>query len=128
MNPLVFLGAALAGGLGASLRLLLDGIVRSRSRSDGMPWGTIVVNVSGSLLLGLLLGLATASVFSEEWVHILGVGLLGGYTTFSTASFETVRLLQQRRLGAALVNGLGVLAVTTLAAGLAYWAGASLAG
>lgn len=126
MNAAVFLGVALAGGLGASMRLLLDGVVCSRTRSDGLPWGTIVVNLSGSLLLGLLLGLATGSLVSEEWVHVLGVGFLGGYTTFSTASFETVRLLQQRRLGAALVNGFGVLLATAIAAGVAYWAGASL--
>lgn len=128
MSGLVFVGVALAGGLGASARLLLDGIVRSRARSDALPWGTIAINLSGSFLLGVLLGLATGSLVSADWVRVLGTGFLGGYTTFSTASFETVRLLQERRLGAALVNGLGVLCAAVVAAGLGVWAGLALTG
>ncbi|XPP26166.1 MAG: fluoride efflux transporter FluC [Leucobacter sp.] len=110
------------------------GVATAAGRSDprahpgsGLPWGTIAINLSGSLLLGVLLGLAAGLWVSPEWVQILGVGFLGGYTTFSTASFETVRLLQERRRGAALFNGIGVLVAAAAAAGLGYWLGILLA-
>lgn len=127
MTPLLFVSVAVAGGLGAASRLLLDGLIRARTRGSGLPWGTIAINLSGSLLLGVLLGLAAGLWVSPEWMQILGVGFLGGYTTFSTASFETVRLLQERRRGAALFNGIGVLAAAAAAAGLGYWLGILLA-
>ena len=125
MTPLLFLGIAVAGGVGASLRFLLDGVMRSRVRI-AYPVGTTVINVSGSLLLGLITGLASAALLPEDLRLLLGTGLLGGYTTFSTASLDTVRLLQERRHLAALLNGLGMLAVSVLAAGLGYWLGAAL--
>lgn len=112
MTPLVFVALAAAGGLGASSRMLIDGLIKSRM-STALPWGTIVINVSGSLVLGLLTGLAGANLLPEAWHLVLGTGFLGGYTTFSTASFETVRLLQERRWVAGLVNGLGTLVFAT---------------
>lgn len=127
MTVLLFVSVAVAGGLGAASRLLLDGLIRARTRGSGLPWGTIAINLSGSLLLGVLLGLAAGLWVSPEWMQILGVGFLGGYTTFSTASFETVRLLQERRRGAALFNGIGVLVAAAAAAGLGYWLGILLA-
>lgn len=127
MTVLLFVSVAVAGGLGAASRLLLDGLIRARTRGSGLPWGTIAINLSGSLLLGVLLGLAAGFWVSPEWMQILGVGFLGGYTTFSTASFETVRLLQERRRGAALFNGIGVLVAAAAAAGLGYWLGILLA-
>ena len=79
------------------------------------PWGTALINVSGSLLLGLLTGLGTRGLPSDA-VLVLGTGLLGGWTTFSTASVETVRLLQQGRAAASLGYGLGVLVLSIAAA------------
>jgi len=125
MTPLLFLGIAAAGGVGASLRFLLDGVMRARV-PIAYPVGTTVINISGSLLLGLLAGLASAALLPEDLRLLLGTGLLGGYTTFSTASLDTVRLLQERRHLAGLANGLGMLAVSALAAGLGYWVGAAL--
>lgn len=122
MNPLVFALIALAGGLGAASRLLLDGIIRTRVSST-FPWATIIINVSGSLVLGVVAGLAAGHLVSGGWYAVVGTGFLGGYTTFSTASFETVRLLQERKLLAGAANGLGVLATTTLVAGLGLWIG-----
>lgn len=122
MTPLVFIALAAAGGLGASSRMLIDGLIKSRM-STALPWGTIIINVSGSLVLGLLTGLAGANLLPEAWHLVLGTGFLGGYTTFSTASFETVRLLQERRWAAGLVNGIGTLVVSTATAAFGLWLG-----
>ena len=122
MTPLLFLAVAAAGGVGAALRFVVDGVVRARIRSS-YPVGVTIINVTGSFLLGLLTGLALSRLVSDEWLLVLGTGLLGGYTTFSTASFETVRLLQLRRPGAALANGLGMLVASVAVATLGLWLG-----
>jgi CrcB protein len=126
MTPLLFLAIAAAGGAGAAARFLLDGLVRSRL-GDAFPFGTMIINVSGSLLLGLVTGLAMNHLLAPEWSLVLGAGLLGGYTTFSTASFETVRLIQARRYRAALLHGIGMLGVSVAAAALGLWLGLGLA-
>jgi CrcB protein len=118
----IVLWMALAGGVGAVARFVLDGLVRSRVAS-WFPVGTVVVNVTGSFVLGLVTGLALAHVVPEELRLVFGTGFCGGYTTFSTASFETVRLVEQRRVGAALLNGVGTLIVTVCVAGLGLWLG-----
>ena len=122
MTWLVFSGIAVAGGFGAALRMLIDGIVKSRL-TGAMPWGTILINVSGSLVLGFLTGLTAGRLLPETWHLVIGTGFLGGYTTFSTASVETVRLAQERRWAASLANALGTLALATGAAGLGLWLG-----
>lgn len=115
---------ALAGGLGAVARFVLDGVVATRAAGRGRyPLGTTVINLSGSFLLGLLAGLAAGRLLSAPELLVLGTGFLGGYTTFSTAAFEVVRLLEQRRWGAALVHGLGQVVAATLLAALGYLAG-----
>ncbi|HEY5320931.1 MAG TPA: fluoride efflux transporter CrcB [Galbitalea sp.] len=125
MNIVIWLGMAVAGGVGAACRLLVDGIVRNRIRI-AYPLGTLIINVSGSLLLGFVTGLALSQLVSDDWKTILGTGLLGGYTTFSTASFETVRLIQERRYSAALTNGLGMLVLSVAVAYLGLWLGGLL--
>ncbi|KYH43321.1 fluoride efflux transporter CrcB [Branchiibius sp. NY16-3462-2] len=117
MNPAVFAALSVAGGLGAVLRFVIDGFVRARWPS-GFPVGTAVINVSGSFILGLLTGLGLRMALGHNWVLVLGTGAMGGYTTFSTASMETVRLAQERRYVLAVVNGLGILAATMFAAWL----------
>ena len=107
----------LAGGLGAVARLVLDGVIRERAGTD-FPWATLLINLSGSLLLGVLTGLVLFRGAPDQLRMVLGTGFCGGYTTFSTASFETVRLVQQRRLARALGYGaasvLGALAAAAL--------------
>ncbi|TFC53688.1 MULTISPECIES: CrcB family protein [unclassified Cryobacterium] len=122
MTPLLFVAVALAGGLGATLRLVVDGVVKSRVRTT-LPVGTLLINVVGSLLLGLITGLTLALWLPEAWHLVLGGGLLGGFTTFSTASYENVRLAQDRRSLPALVNGLGMLALAVGCAFLGLWLG-----
>jgi len=111
---------ALAGGLGAGARFVLDGAIRARGRTT-LPVGTMLINVSGSLVLGLLAGLVLANRLPAEVQTVAGTGFLGGYTTFSTASVETVRLIQSGRPGTGLLNALGtmVLALAAAAGGLA---------
>ncbi len=84
-----------------------------RGRADRFPFGILVVNVTGSFALGLLMALAPVP---EPWHSIIGIGLLGGYTTFSTVSVETVLLAQRRRRTQALLNVVGTLAATLVAA------------
>lgn len=122
MTPLLVLAVAVAGGTGAVARLVLDGALRSRMAIN-FPLGTTVINVTGSFLLGLVTGLALAHGLPIELRAILGTGFLGGYTTFSTASYETVRLAQQRRYRAAFVNGFGMLVLALAAAGIGLWLG-----
>lgn len=122
MTPLLVLAVAVAGGLGAVARLVLDGVTRSLVRVN-FPLGTTVINVTGSFLLGLVTGLALANGLPAEWRAVLGTGFLGGYTTFSTASYETVRLAQQRRYRAAAFNAFGMMLLALAAAGLGLWLG-----
>lgn len=119
---LLVLAVAAAGGIGAAGRLVVDGFVKSRVTIP-FPLGTTIINISGSFLLGLVTGLATSALLAPEWRAVIGVGLLGGYTTFSTASFETVRLAQEGRYRAAAVNSVGMLLGALLAAGLGLWIG-----
>ncbi|WP_091468848.1 fluoride efflux transporter CrcB [Paenarthrobacter nitroguajacolicus] len=106
---------ALAGGIGAAVRFMVDGFMRQRFKT-ALPWGTILINVSGSLALGFLAGLLMRGQAPESLFLIVGTGFLGGYTTFSTASLETIRLIQSGRTGLALINGLGSMAASVLAA------------
>lgn len=105
---LTALGIAVAGGAGAAIRHLIDTSLSSRVR-DRFPWGIMLVNLTGSLAFGVLVGLA----LDHPVASVLSIGLLGGYTTFSTASLDSVRLLAARRWGAALWNGPGMLLLAT---------------
>jgi CrcB protein len=114
----------LAGATGAVARFLLDSSFKRRWQSP-FPWATVIINVTGSLLLGILAGMVLFHGQPAIWQTVIGTGFCGGYTTFSTASFETVRLVQQNRRALALLNALGslVLSVAACAAGLALaWA------
>ena len=132
MTPLLLLGVSVFGGLGAAARLLVDGWLRDRFRPrDGLPWGIFGVNVSGSLLLGLvvgavLFGSTPSDSALSEWATVIGVGFCGGYTTFSTALFDSVLLARDGRWRAAVGNTLGTVLLTTAAAALGLLLGATL--
>ena len=119
-DPGLVLGVALAGAVGAPARFLVDGFVRSRTRDD-LPYGTLLINVSGSFLLGLLTGLALTRGFPQTPFVVLGSGFCGAYTTFSTFAFETVRLAEEGERSRALVNVAVslVIGVTAAAGGFA---------
>ena len=99
MNALVWLGVVVLGGVGAVLRFSVDGLVSART-SGRFPHGTLVVNLSGALLLGLLGGLA----LDERVALLAGTALVGAYTTFSTWMFETQRLTEDRQASRAAAN------------------------
>lgn len=123
----LFLAICAGGGFGAALRFVVDGAVRKRWPS-ALPWGTFLINVTGSLLLGFLTELALAQVVAEQWRLVIGTGILGGYTTFSTASLETVRLAQQGKIAGAIGYGGGTLVASVLAAALGLLLAQPLAG
>jgi fluoride exporter len=106
---------AVAGGAGAVLRALLIHHVGLR-RTDPLPVGTMVVNASGSLLLGILTGLSLYHGLGSHLLAVVGVGLCGGYTTWSTASWETVHLLHTGQRRDAVIYTVGGLAVCLAAA------------
>lgn len=118
------LAVGLAGGAGAATRFVVDGVVRQRW-THVLPAATLVVNVSGSLLIGLLTGAAQWHGLGPTWLVVTATGFCGGYTTFSTAMIETVRLVQAREWRWAVTNALGglVVCVAAAAAGMAFmWA------
>ncbi|MFW6775027.1 fluoride efflux transporter CrcB [Nocardioides sp. CPCC 205120] len=123
MSPALLALVALAGGIGAAVRFLVDDAVR-RHTGGARPLGTLVVNLTGAFALGLVVGLADRGSVGGDLVAVLGTGLLGGYTTFSTAVVELARLLEERRWGYAVVHGPGMLVAGALAAALGWWLGA----
>lgn len=112
---LVMLGAA----AGAAARWALDRAVQRRHDSL-FPWGTFVINVSGSLLLGGILAAAASGPAPVELVAVAGTGFAGAFTTFSTFALETLTLLEQRARRLALLNVV-LSVVVGLAAATAGW-------
>jgi CrcB protein len=106
-----------AAGLGSVLRYVTDLTVQRHLRA-GFPFGTLVVNVSGSLLLGLLTGWVMHHGLSSDTALVLGTGLLGGYTTLSTWAWESVALADAGDGPAAALN-VAVTVVLGLAAAAA---------
>jgi len=116
----VTLALVLVGGaVGAPLRYVIDVAVQARHGSL-FPWGTFAVNVIGSFVLGVVLGGAAAGALPPAAVTLLGTGVCGAFTTFSTFGFETVRLLEKGAFTAGVLNALLSLAVG-MAAALAGW-------
>ncbi|MDO8107258.1 CrcB family protein [Isoptericola sp. b441] len=108
---------ALLGGVGAATRFVVDGLVRDRV-AQGLPIATAVVNVTGSLVIGLLAGAQLYHAVAGPWLTAAMTGFCGGYTTFSTAMVETVRLLQAGELRRAALTALGSVVLTVAAAAL----------
>ena len=114
---LVFLG----GGLGATLRHLVN-LACTRCMAPGFPWGTFVINITGSTVMGLIAGyLAFKGEAAQAWRLFLMTGVLGGYTTFSAYSLDAALLYERGELGLAALYVIGsvVLSIAGLFAGLA---------
>jgi CrcB protein len=108
---------ALLGGVGAATRFIVDGLIRGRW-SRVFPLATVLINVSGSALLGLLAGALAYHSLPTAAYGVAAVGFCGGYTTFSTAMVETVRLAQSGDYRKAVANALGTLLLAVGAAAL----------
>jgi CrcB protein len=117
MTVPVVLGIGLLGGIGALARFAVDGAVAARVTGD-FPYGTLVVNVSGSFVLGALTGAAVGA----DAYRLAGTGLIGAFTTFSTWAFESQRLGEDGRLDLGAANFLVSLVLGVAAA----WAGRKL--
>jgi CrcB protein len=113
MNVLVWAGVVVIGGAGSVLRFYADGLVSAVAGRD-FPLGTMVINVSGAVVLGLLSGLALTSSQSL----LLGTAAVGSYTTFSTWMLETQRLTEERQHRKAVLNIVVSLALGIAAAAL----------
>lgn len=118
---------SLAGGGGAVVRFVLDSTVQHcrarRSSAEEFPWGLWLVNISGSLLIGFIAGLVSAQNSVPAWGTIVMTGFLGGYTTFSSASYDTVRLLREGRVFLGICNGFAMLFAALVMVGFGFWLG-----
>jgi CrcB protein len=94
---------ALGGSLGAVARYGLSTLVYQLT-SESFPWGTLVVNVSGSFLIGALVELFDSVLIAPPWRNFLTIGFVGAYTTFSTYSLETINLLRDAEFRLAAIN------------------------
>jgi CrcB protein len=119
VTPTIVVAIGLLGGVGAVGRFALDGLVAARA-GRAFPFGTLVVNLLGALLLGLLVG---ATVGGNAY-RLEGTGLIGGFTTFSTWVFESHRLGEDGELGLGVLNF-----AVSLALGIgAAWLGRQIGG
>lgn len=127
MIVLVVVATGIAGGVGAVLRFVIDGLVQSRTGAR-FPLGTLIINISGSLGFGLITGLAASHLLPTVAAGILGTGLMGGYTTFSTASVDVVNLIRAERFSGALWYAAGTLVAGVLAGFVGLAVGLLIAG
>ena len=119
MTVLVWCGVVLIGGCGAVVRLLVDDAVAARMGRE-FPFGTLIINLSGALVLGLIAGLSV----DDDAALLAGTAAVGSYTTFSTWMYETQRLGEERQHRLAAVNIVLSLAFGVAAAALGRWVGA----
>lgn len=112
---------ALGGAVGSCIRHGLGSHIASRW-GGAFPWGTMVVNVTGSLLIGAFLAFSLERApVDPRWRYLVAVGFCGGYTTYSTFAWETAQLVSGRSLALALANagGSAILSVVAVLAGMA---------
>jgi len=120
MQILILIAVALGGAIGSLARYFIAGLIQSAAW-PGFPWGIFVVNISGGFLMGILVELSALKLsISPELRAFLTVGVLGGYTTFSTFSLDSVLLIQRGAYAsaAAYIAGSAVLSIAALFAGL----------
>jgi len=117
---------AVGGALGAVLRYTIGLAITARA-TPGFPWNTLAVNVVGAFLIGLLMALPLGDgVPGAAWRLFLATGILGGFTTFSALSYESIALIENGALWAGLANMFGSGAVGLAAAWLGLVAGRAL--
>ncbi len=122
---MAYLWVALGGAAGAAARF---GVAQWAAARWGwaFPWGTLAVNLTGSLAIGLLMTLLVGRGAEPYWRLLLVTGFLGGYTTFSAFSYETLQLLEQRRWETAALYACGSLLLGLIACALGVGVGRAL--
>lgn len=126
---MTYLWVALGGALGSIGRFYIASGM-ARLTGPQFPWGTIIINVVGSFVIGLIVTLTAPGgrfAASPDVRVFLMVGFCGGFTTFSSFSLQTLELLREGRAGAALINVALSVVVCVLAVAVGYWAGLALA-
>jgi fluoride exporter len=119
-----YLAIALGGALGALARYLLGSFVLAHTTAAQFPYGTFIINITGSFIIGIFLTLANAlPAINEHWRLAIAVGFVGAYTTFSTFEYETLRLIEEGYLRVALLY----VTASFFLGLLAVWSGAALA-
>ena len=129
MNVLTFLLVALGGAIGSVARAWIA-LLSVRLVGAGFPWGTIVINVVGSLIIGMVAATAlspTRTLFTQEVRIFLMVGFCGGFTTFSSFSLQTFELLREGRAAAALANVALSVVLCVMATAVGYMGAAAVA-
>ena len=116
MNIALWAGVLVIGGLGAVSRFMVDRTVSRRTKGS-FPFGTLMVNISGAVLLGFLTGL----VVSHQVAMLAGTAFLGAYTTFSTWMLETQRLTDERQIWPAVANIVVSVVLGLSAAAAGQW-------
>lgn len=114
---------ALGAAVGAPLRYVVDRLVQRR-RESVFPWGTMTVNVVGSFALGMLVSAGVSGGVGA----LVGMGICGAFTTYSTFSYETLRLIEDGARPLALANVVGSVVAGVAAAALGWWIGANVLG
>lgn len=117
MQQILFI--AIGGSLGAVARYGLSTFVY-HTTSDIFPWGTLVINLTGSFLIGVFIELFDTAIIPSEWRSFITIGFLGAYTTFSTYTLETINLFRDGELRLAAVNVLAnnILGIVLVVAGM----------
>jgi CrcB protein len=121
MTAAVWAGVLVIGGVGAVLRFLVDRTV-ARRMARPFPYGTLTVNISGAVLLGVFSGLA----LSPNVALLAGTAFVGAYTTFSTWMLETERLTEERQVRLAVANIVLSVLLGIAAAAVGWWIGERL--
>ncbi len=125
MTLVLYAAVALGGFIGAPARYVIDRAVSRRLESD-LPWGTFLINVAGSLILGFLTGLELHSHVGPVTMALWATGFCGAFTTFSTFTFESIRLVETGRYWDATLYVLGSLLAGLLGAVLGLAIGLSV--
>jgi CrcB protein len=106
------------GFIGANLRYWLGGYISSRLADATFPWQTMFINVTGSMIIGLFMGLMTGLNWNPNWRLFFAIGILGGYTTYSSFAYESIGLLGNKQYVAALLYIEGTALLTVFGAWL----------
>lgn len=117
---MTWLMVALAGALGSTCRYVIDHALTARSTAV-LPWGTLLVNLTGSFGAGVVAGLSAAQLLPSRATLVVAGGFLGAYTTFSTAMYETLRLWEEGARPTAVLYLIAPMLLATAAAGLGWW-------